>query len=64
MKPTVAHAAARAVVTFPGQHPGTTMTGRLVAVKRGRCRIQLRPGAWVTRPLDVVEVAPEPKETP
>lgn len=32
MIPTVAHAKARSAVSFPGQTPGTTMTGRIHAV--------------------------------
>lgn len=57
-RPTVGDAKARAVVEFPGQVPGTTMTGRLVVVTDRHCRIRLGSGAWVTRPVEVVRLAP------
>lgn len=66
MIPTVGDAKVRAVVSFPGQVPGTTMTGRLVAVggrKRGpgRAVILLPSGRHVTRPVTDVTVVDEVK---
>ncbi len=59
------HAAKRALVAFPGQAPGSTMTGRLLAVGgRNRAkdvaRIVLASGKVVTRRVDVVRLLPEP----
>lgn len=59
------HAAKRALVSFPGQAPGSTMTGRLLAVGgRNRAkdvaRIVLASGKVVTRRVDVVRLLPEP----
>lgn len=56
-RPTVADAKNSAAVTFPGQVPGTSMTGRLVVVTDRHCRIRLSSGAWVTRPVEVVRLA-------
>lgn len=52
------HAKNRALVAFPGQTPGSTMTGRLMAVKGDKARIMVRRRAWVTRPLDDVRLLP------
>lgn len=59
------HAAHRALVAFPGVTPGSTMTGRLLAVGgRNRAkdvaRIVLGNGKVVTRRVDVVRLLPEP----
>lgn len=58
------HAKKRALVAFPGVAPGTTMTGRLLAVG-GRhradhvARITLPSGKVVTRRVDQVRLLPE-----
>ena len=59
------HAKARALVSFPGQTPGSTMTGRLLAVGgRNRAkdvaRITLASGRIVTRRVDQVRLLTEP----
>ena len=59
------HAKNRALVAFPGQTPGSTMTGRLLCIG-GRNRadnvahITLASGRVVTRRVDVVRLLPEP----
>jgi len=63
------HAAHRALVAFPGQTPGSTMTGRLLAVGgRNRAkdvaRIVLASGKVVTRRVDVVRLLPEAPKAP
>lgn len=64
------HAKARALVAFPGQAPGSTMTGRLLAVGgRNRAndvaRITLASGKVVTRRVDQVRLLPEaPRSLP
>ena len=63
------HAAKRALVAFPGRTPGSTMTGRLLAVGgRNRAkdvaRITLASGRIVTRRADVVRLLPEPPKAP
>ena len=62
MNPTVGHAKARAAVTFPGPMPGTTSTGRHMAIdtERNTARIMIRRRAWVTRPLADVHLLPDP----
>ena len=62
------HAAKRALVAFPGHTPGSTMTGRLLAVGgRNRAkdvaRITLGNGRIVTRRVDQVRLLPEPPRT-
>ena len=59
------HAAHRALVAFPGVTPGSTMTGRLLAVGgRNRAkdvaRITLASGKVVTRRVDQVRLLTEP----
>lgn len=61
------HAKARALVAFPGQTPGTTMTGRLLCIGgRNRaaevCRITLPSGRVVTRRADVVRLLEEARQ--
>lgn len=63
------HAAKRALVAFPGQTPGSTMTGRLLCIggrNRGAdiARITLASGRIVTRRADVVRLLPEPPKAP
>ena len=58
--PTSGDAKTRATVTFPGKVPGTTMTGRLMAVKGDKARIMVRRRAWVTRRVDQVRLLTEP----
>lgn len=58
------HAAKRALVAFPGQTPGSTMTGRLLCIggrNRGAdiARITLASGRIVTRRVDVVRLLPD-----
>lgn len=67
--PTVGDAKARAAVRFPGQVPGTTMHGRLVAVggrkrDKGRAVILLPSGRHVTRPVGLVRLLEEPRVVP
>lgn len=59
------HAAKRALVAFPGQVAGTTMTGRLLSVggrKRDarRATIRLASNKVVTRSVDDLRLIPEP----
>ncbi len=59
------HAKHRALVAFPGQAPGSTMTGRLLCIGgRGRsadvARITLANGKIITRRLDQVRLLPVP----
>lgn len=63
------HAKNRALVAFPGQVPGSTMTGRLLCIGgRNRAkdvaRITLASGRIVTRRADVVRLLPEPPKAP
>ena len=63
------HAKARALVSFPGQTPGSTMTGRLLCIGgRNRAdnvaRITLASGRVVTRRVDVVRLLPEAPKAP
>lgn len=59
------HAKARALVSFPGQTPGSTMTGRLLCIggrksAKDVARITLASGKVVTRPVDQVRLLTEP----
>lgn len=63
------HAKARALVAFPGQTPGSTMTRRLLCIggrNRGAdvARITLASGRVVTRRVDVVRLLPEAPKAP
>ena len=63
------HAKARALVSFPGQTPGSTMTGRLLCLGgRNRAadvaRITLASGKIVTRRVDQVRLLPEAPRAP
>ncbi len=63
------HAKNRALVAFPGQTPGSTMTGRLLCIGgRNRAdnvaRITLASGRVVTRRVDVVRLLPEAPKAP
>lgn len=64
-RPSVADAAARATVSFPGQLPGTTATGALHAVTARHAKIRLTDGTWATRPVEVVRLVLEaPRSVP
>lgn len=59
------HAKARALVSFPGQTPGSTMTGRLLCIggrksAKDVARITLASGKVVTRRVDQVRLLTEP----
>lgn len=59
------HAKNRALVAFPGEHPGSTMTGRILCIggrnrARDVVRIMLGSGKVVTRRADQVRLLPEP----
>lgn len=56
-RPNVLHAKERAIVSAPGHLPGTTITGRLIAIRRGNAIIVLPSGKHVTRPLHNVTLA-------
>ena len=63
------HAKNRALVAFPGQTPGSTMTGRLLCIggrNRGAdiARITLASGRIVTRKVDQVRLLPEAPRVP
>lgn len=66
------HAKNRALVAFPGEHPGTVMTGRLVSVggrhrRKDRAVILLASRRHVTRHVDqvrLVEVVHHSPTTP
>ena len=63
------HAKQRALVAFPGVTPGSTMTGRLLAVggrnrAKNVARITLASGKVVTRRVDQVRIPPRSPEEP
>lgn len=61
-RPNVLHAKERAIVSAPGHLPGTTITGRLLAIRRGNAIIVLPSGKHVTRPVHAVELAFPPPD--